>query len=138
MISTRIDLTENRDFSGGLLRDIDRLDNSISNAEFARWRSLQDIMTNEEYNLLRRMESMFGMRTHYSEAYNVFRKDEVGFFSNLREYCARCGKYIFPWYRHYRELCKECDDIINHSKIPWKPTHQAFIRDDAKDILQMR
>lgn len=138
MISNKIDLTENRDFSGGTGR-ITPIDTSISTADFNRLRHLQNNMSINEFYLLEKHDKIFGPRGHYSDVLNVFQDDEK-YFLSMRDKCPRCGKYIaLPWKRTFRELCDSCDEIVDHPRVAWKEKPWVSFRfNDAREIFQLR
>ena len=42
-----------------------------------------------------------------------------------------------PWNDH-GGICKDCDDRVEHSRIPWKPENRASFRNATMDIFSMR
>lgn len=140
MISSKIDLTENRDFSGGLGRLSDFIMNtSLSSEEFNRVRALQDSMSNEDYRLLEQFEKIFGKIHQDNDFYNVFKSDEYKIRYEKSTCCARCGKWLFPWLRKSNmNTCPDCDEIID-GRLPWKRQQDSWDREiDDRDILNMR
>lgn len=143
MISAKVDLTENRDF-GEVRRDIEHVFDDVtfmSNEEFNRIRTLKDIMSTDDYNLLKKYEGFFGQRLHLSDAYNIFKQKDEEFLNNMNTVCARCGKFLLPWKRRGdMSLCKECDDALD-DRIPWISKHKlvSFTNaSDDRDVLQLR
>lgn len=142
MISSRIDLTENRDFSGGLGRLSDFIMNtSLSPEDFNRVRALQNSMSTEEFYLLEQFEKIFGKIHQDNDFYNVFKfkNDEHKFRYERSSYCARCGKWLFPWLRKTdMNTCPDCDEIMD-GRLPWKRQQDSWNREiDDRDILNMR
>lgn len=129
MLSRNIDLTENRDFSGGriefthLLRSID-LD--------------AEVMSTDEYEVIVWWEGIFGRRRHSNEKDRVFDKEEK-YLNGWRGKCERCGKPLrCPWKRVYG-LCIECNDAMEKSRIPWIEHYgQQSSSDRTMDIFHMR
>ena len=114
MVAGNIDLTENRDFRGGRFQ-IPEMDIPLE-----LWD--EDIMTSEDYEKIRRWESIFGKKRHTNGKYRIF--GITPFVKNLESRCCRCGKeFKIPWERERRELCKRCSDEVEHDnqylKFPW-------------------
>ena len=90
MISTNIDLTGNRDFS----RD--------------RFQWL--IQSMDMLHTLSAKEKIFGRTRH--ESLDVFRKSDDAWAEEMRTHCQRCGKELrIPWKRN-RDVCEECNSIL--------------------------
>lgn len=132
-VSAKVDLTENRDFSGVETNNISfRLINNLFDV---------DTMTNTEWKILKEIESIFGRRIHKNEAEKIFELESKinEKFLNL---CQRCGKELkSPWKRVY-DLCPECDKALYESingKIPWKEQDTGFRNNnDDRDVLTLR
>ena len=112
MISPRIDLTENRDFSGRFL-EFSQMDTEIPDFIF------YEKMTPEEMDKFIFLEKFFGQSTHHTERYKIFNQEKK-FEEEVRTHCARCGKEIrAPWKKIY-DLCPECDKEMEIRGVPWK------------------
>ena len=131
MLPRNIDLTANRDFSGGgrinftgLLRTID-LD--------------AEAMSTDEYEVICWWEGIFGRKRHYNEKNKVFDEDRK-YYERWRDTCVRCGKPLrCPWKRA-GELCVDCAEVLDTSRLPWIEYYgqQAWERDRTMDIFSMR
>jgi hypothetical protein len=116
MISSRIDLTEHRDFSGG--NDIIIMMDTPIEIPMDEYR----LMTNEEYEKLIRWEGIFGRRRHYTETSEAFGKVPNDPFRSS-DHCYKCGKiFRLPWDNVYGR-CRKCAEEPNesgyHSRLPW-------------------
>lgn len=130
MISDRVDLTENGDFSGG---------NRFGADEGLVLPRLGLNMTMDEYNALLEYERFFGRKYHESEHHEMFDHDRY-IRKKVDSRCYRCGKEIrTPWSSQYG-LCKECasdmddeyDSNVVYSRRGWSvkiPWGNALMRD---------
>lgn len=105
--SEKIDLTENRDFSSFGNIDVG-FDEAISMRDFYDRKELMEKnkLTFEEYERLRRIESIFGMSRHYNEKNEIF---EVKADYSDKGHCLRRGKEIRAPWKNYFGLCEECN-----------------------------
>lgn len=131
MLPRNIDLTENRDFSGGGEIFMDTII-EIPLSEY-------QLMTCDEYEKLRWWEGIFGRKRHYTEKDQVF--DVEGKYVNKwKHHCYRCGELIrIPWL-NFNSVCHKCNDILkNGGRIPWKEqkTFGTF-RNVAYDLFNRR
>lgn len=122
MLPSNIDLTEHGDFRNRITFT-GQLDIPIE-----LWD--EDIMTSEDYEKIRRWESIFGKRRHINRKRDVF--EITPFKVHLEGHCYRCGKELrLPWKRD-RDLCKECSDYIEHDnwyiKFPWRYNRLSVVR----------
>lgn len=129
MLTGNIDLTENRDFSGGF--QITAMNTPIELSE------ADNIMTTEDYEKIIRRESIFGKKRHTNGKHHIFGR--TTFVKNLESRCYRCGKELkLPWERNRMELCKQCSDKVKHDnqylKFPWN--YISIIRTD--DLFNLR
>ena len=123
MISTNIDLTENRDFS----RD--------------RFQWL--IQSMDMLHSLSTKEKIFGRTRH--ESIDVFRKSDDAWAEEMRTHCQRCGKELrIPWKRN-RDVCEECNSILERdysgSLFPWRRNGEGITessRGNPMDIFRMK
>lgn len=137
MLSRKVDLTENREFSGGnsininrdIAVDVDRL-------------FINSAMSTEDYEKLVQYEKFFGRKRHFTDALEVFENNKK-YSEELRTHCHKCGNELrIPW-KTYFGLCKKCNDHestfthTNKRKYPWTFEQQVSDR-DARDILYMR
>jgi len=133
MLPSNIDLTENRDFSGGNFIFFDT-PIEIPMDEF-------HLMTPDEYDHLMWWEGIFGRRRHYTEKSKIF-DVEKRFESHWNQHCLRCGVVLrIPWKTHYG-LCKKCDDIValeeGGTRIPWKRRNEGGHRDPKYNLFNSR
>lgn len=123
MISPKIDLTENREFSGGH-SSIMEMDTPIPDFMF------YEKMTPEQMDKFLFREKYFGKFTHYNERYKIF-DGERKWKEKVRTHCERCGKEIkAPWTKRFG-LCPECDDIMENSGVPWKDRYKTTPNDES-------
>lgn len=110
MLSPKIDLTEQRDFSGGV--------GSFTDSEVPE--DVYDgLMTCEQYDRLCRWESIFGKRRHENQKRRIF----PVILSRYNTKCTCCGKELrAPWMRFSNNgLCQDCEKESRYnSRIPWK------------------
>ena len=115
MISINIDLTENRDFSRvrfqWLIQNVGPIENGPT-------------MSTDMYRSLSAKEKLFGIARH--ESIDIFRKSDEAWAEEMRTHCQRCGKELrIPWKRN-RDVCEECNSILERdysgSVFPWKRT----------------
>ena len=121
MLSTKIDLTERNDFSGG---DGPLMDSPIPPEVY------YGEMTIEQFNRLHRWEEIFGKMHHDNERYDVF----PTFPFHEKVICYRCGKEIkIPW-KFHTTICENCR---NEKEIPWR---ERFIvsRNTAYNLFNSR
>ena len=109
MISTNIDLTENRDFS---------------RVHFQWLMQNGPTISTDKYHSLSAKEKLFGIARH--ESIDIFRKSDEAWAEEMRTHCQRCGKELrIPWKRN-RDVCEECNSILERdysgSVFPWKRT----------------
>lgn len=134
MISTNIDLTENRDFSRvrfqWLIQNVRPIENGPT-------------MSMDMYRSLSAKEKIFGRTRH--ESIDVFRKSDDAWAEEMRTHCQRCGKELrIPWKRK-RDVCEECNSILERdysgSVFPWRRTVEGNTessRDNPMDIFLMK
>ena len=134
MISTNIDLTENRDFSRvnfqWLMQSVRPIENGPT-------------MSTDMYRSLSAKEKLFGIARH--ESIDVFRKSDDAWAEEMRTHCQRCGKELrIPWKRN-NGVCEECNSIIEKeysgSVFPWRLNGEGITessRDNPMDIFYMK
>ena len=128
MISTNIDLTENRDFSRVHFQWLMQNDPTIST---------------DKYHSLSAKEKLFGIARH--ESIDVFRKSDDEWAEEMRTHCQRCGKELrIPWKRN-RDVCEECNSILERdysgSVFPWRRNGEGITessRSNPMDIFHMK
>lgn len=135
MLSPKIDLTLNREFTSG---EIDvNVSNSVRYVEIDLITN-DEAMTVDEYAHIFRFETLFGKRRHKNEKNTVFDK-EKRYINELETHCQRCGKELrLPWNGiMYFDLCRECNEAVNESlgKIPWKRDGVGLSHRNIKDDL---
>lgn len=140
MLSQRVDLTENNDFSSRNLSDflinVDIV-NDVANHHSPN-------MSTNMFDEIQKYGEVFGRKYHYNEVIDVFFNDDERFYRENRDICQRCGKYIrVPW-KNFNNLCDVCDSIVDNEqyymdlKIPWKTLPVTNIRDTARELFNMR
>lgn len=120
MISTNIDLTENRDFI----------------SHHVQWLI-------QSMDSLSAKEKLFGIARH--ESIDLFRKSDDVWAEEMRTHCQRCGKELrIPWKRN-KGVCEACNNILERdysgSVFPWKRTVEGITqssRDNPMDIFHMK
>ena len=134
MISTNIDLTENRDFSRvrfqWLIQNVRPIENGPT-------------MSTDMYRSLSAKEKLFGIARHKS--IDIFRKSDEAWAEEMRTHCQRCGKELrIPWKRN-RDVCEECNSILERdysgSVFPWRRTVEGNtqpLRSNPMDIFHMK
>ena len=134
MISTNIDLTENRDFSRvnfqWLMQSVRPIENGPT-------------MSTDMYHSLSAKEKLFGIARH--ESIDVFRKSDEAWAEEMRTHCQRCGKELrIPWKRN-NGVCEECNSILEKeysgSVFPWRLNGEGITessRDNPMDIFYMK
>ena len=134
MISTNIDLTENRDFSRAhfqwLIQNVRPIENGPT-------------MSTDMYRSLSAKEKLFGIARH--ESIDIFRKSDEAWAEEMRTHCQRCGKELrIPWKRN-NGVCEECNSIIEKeysgSVFPWRLNGEGITessRDNPMDIFYMK
>ena len=121
MLSSKVDLTENRTFSTNHSARIVEIDRDIMRE--AKSISENDATTNDLYDKLVEKEEMFGRTRHYTEKLDVFKKEET--VIGICDACRRKGRipwkcdcfyfessykasnYSFPWNVYNPELSME-------------------------------
>ena len=134
MISTNIDLTENRDFSRvnfqWLIQNVGPIENGPT-------------MSMDMYRSLSAKEKLFGIARH--ESIDIFSKSDDAWAEEMRTHCQRCGKELrIPWKRN-RDVCEECNSILEKeysgSVFPWRRNGEGITqssRDNPMDIFHMK
>ena len=134
MISTNIDLTENRDFSRvnfqWLMQSVRPIENGPT-------------MSTDMYRSLSAKEKLFGIARH--ESIDIFRKSDEAWAEEMRTHCQRCGKELrIPWKRN-NGVCEECNSILEKeysgSVFPWRRNGEGITessRDNPMDIFYMK
>ena len=129
MIPPEIDLTENRDFRG-------ESEFTWISGHFPTGMLYWELMSRDQFELVHRYESIFGRKSHHSERYQVFSKDDKTFAEECRWHCERCGVSIrLPW-KNINGVCPKCHDILE-GRIPWKEKY-AQIRNREENIFDLR
>ena len=134
-----IDLTENRQFSGGnaLITEF-RLP---SNDFFERYDG--EHLSSNEFDALINFEKIFGKHRHPNLKLRAFyRSEDDAFIERVRYKCCRCGKEIRdPWNKVY-SLCRECHNSMGYErqeeKIPWKRFGQINFGNRTMDVFNLR
>ena len=112
MLSQKVDLTENSEFSGG--NEI-FMDTPIE-ISFDEYQA----MTHDEYERLMWWEGIFGRKRHYTQRSEIF--DDVGrYYNKWKDHCHKCGEEIrIPWL-NFGGVCKHCNSLLEKTKtFPWK------------------
>ena len=134
MISTNIDLTENRDFSRvnfqWLMQSVRPIENGPT-------------MSTDMYRSLSAKEKLFGIARH--ESIDIFRKSDEAWAEDMRTHCQRCGKELrIPWKRN-NGVCEECNSILEKeysgSVFPWRLNGEGITessRGNPMDIFYMK
>ena len=134
MISTNIDLTENRDFSRvrfqWLMQNVRPIENGPT-------------MSTDMYHSLSAKEKLFGIARY--ESIDIFRKSDEEWGEEMRTHCQRCGKELrIPWKRN-NGVCEECNSILEKeysgSVFPWRRNGEGITessRDNPMDIFYMK
>ena len=134
MISTNIDLSENRDFSRvhfqWLMQNVQLRENGPT-------------MFTDMYRSLSAKEKLFGIARH--ESIDIFRKSDKAWAEDMRTHCQRCGKELrIPWKRN-NGVCEECNSILEKeysgSVFPWRRNGEGITessRDNPMDIFHMK
>ena len=134
MISTNIDLTENRDFSRVRFQWL---------MQNVRLRENGPTMSTDMYHSLSAKEKLFGIARH--ESIDIFRKSDDAWAEEMRTHCQRCGKELrIPWKRN-NGLCEECNSILEKeysgSVFTWRRNGEGITqtsRDNPMDIFRMK
>lgn len=147
-MTDRVDLTANRQFSGGGAVITPNVF-SIASDFFSRYDGFG--LTNEEFDYLVWHESIFGVNHHYSRARQIFHPDDDYDYHVHREKnahkCVRCGKEIRAPWRLKGELCEECDEVISAGPMtnfegthgePWEPQNGWEPADVRRDLFDLR
>ena len=134
MISTNIDLTENRDFSRvhfqWLMQNVRPIENGPT-------------MSTDMYRSLSAKEKLFGIARY--ESIDIFHKSDEAWAEEMRTHCQRCGKELrIPWKRN-NGVCEECNSILEKEYsggvFPWRRTVEGITqssRDNPMDIFYMK
>ena len=134
MISTNIDLTENRDFSRAhfqwLMQNVRLIENGPT-------------MSTDMYHSLSAKEKLFGIARH--ESIDIFCKSYESWAEEMRTHCQRCGNELrIPWKRN-NGVCEECNSILEKeysgSVFPWRRNGEGITessRDNPMDIFHMK
>lgn len=134
MISTNIDLTENREFSRvrfqWLMQNVRHIENGPT-------------MSMDVYRSLSPKEKLFGIARH--ERIDIFRKSDEAWAEEMRTHCQRCGNELrIPWKRNMG-VCEECNSILEReyssSVFPWRRNGEGITensRDNPMDIFHMK
>ena len=134
MISTNIDLTENRDFSRAhfqwLVQNVQLIENGPT-------------MSTDMYHSLSAKEKLFGIARH--ESIDIFRKSDEEWGEEMRTHCQRCGNELrIPWKRN-NGVCEECNSILEKeysgSVFPWRRNGEGITessRGNPMDIFHMK
>lgn len=141
MISRRIDLTENNDFSSTEL-DLSFLNSGVANRALKV--NSMTAMSFDDFKLIAEYEKFFGIKMHSCQAYEIFNSDLSKYRYDMQTHCHRCGAPLIPWNR-YNDLCPECHRIVDEDfkgKFPWNydegKTYFVSRRDDPKEIFNLR
>ena len=132
MLSIKVDLTENRTFSTNHSSRIVEIDKDIMRE--AKSISENDATTNDLYDKLVAKEEMFGRTRHYTEKFDVFKKEEVAI-----SICDVCGrKTRIPW-KCYGGYCDSGYKATNYS-FPWNElyTNLSMARNNPNEIFNLR
>lgn len=132
MLSSKVDLTENRTFSTNHSVRIVEIDMDIMRE--AKSISGNDATTNDLYDKLVEKEEMFGRTRHYTEKLNVFKKEETAI--GICDACRR--KRRIPW------KCDCCyyesyNKTSNYS-FPWNVYNPELLmaRNSPNEIFNLR
>ena len=133
MLSSKVDLTENRTFSTNHSVRIVEIDRDIMRE--AKSISGNDATTNDLYDKLVAKEEMFGRTRHYTEKLDVFKKEEevaIGI-------CDACRRKIrIPW---KCDCCYyESDYKASNYSFPWNElyTNLLMARNNPNEIFNLR
>lgn len=137
-MDSKIDLTEHRDFGNVWeLTDILGSDTPVSSDDVRRIRELRNYMSLSDYEILSKVEGIFGRRVHGTVAPELF----VRLQNIYRTRCAICGRPIYPWYTNITNTCKRCNYNKIEKYIPWKYESLRSIlnrQQDSRDVLRTR
>ena len=134
MISDKIDLTENRDFSGGNIWSID-----IPLPD--DWEDME-IMSYDTWEAIIEREKIFGRRRHINQKDKIFDLYNTKRLNTFKTHCARCGKLIrIPW-DNMGGICRRCDSQVetsSYDRIPWKKFEGTLThRNNPREIFNLR
>ena len=133
MISRKIDLTENRDFSQGKNTafgvHIRQFLNGIADID-------DPFMSEVEYEILEWYETLFGRKRHMNQKAKVFNY-ETRFEEMWKGLCARCGHRLVPWKSERGELCHRCDIEVT-GRVPWKDYYIQRERNIEDRLFNLR
>lgn len=149
ILPANIDLTENRDFGGGGSIGGWAIGNVIPLSPVAfmddTWED-GELITCDQYEYRRRWESIFGVRKHKNQKYEIFdwyerKKNKL----KGTGVCQRCGKEVRAPWKMVDDLCLNCHDYMGRrgwereSRIPWNIKGASLERTNAwRDLFDMR
>ena len=94
-------------------------------------------MTFDQYQTLRRLESIFGKRRHDDNRFIIF--GITSFIEDRECHCDRCGKELrIPWRRPNSGLCQECENILDREYMNNNPPFFPVSRDSSLDIFNLK
>lgn len=136
MLPTNIDLTENRDFSGGNAV-IWQIDIEIPED----WEEIE-ILSSDQWKKICEHEKIFGRKRHVNQKDRIFDWENSNRLNLFKTHCARCGKeFRIPW-DNLGGICRKCDsevEVSNYDRIPWKRFEGTWNpRNDPKEIFNLR
>lgn len=138
-MDSKIDLTEHRDF-GNVWELTDILDTPVSSDDVRRRWELRNYMSLSDYEILSKVEGIFGRRVHGTVAPDLFLRLQ----NTYRTRCAVCGSPIYPWSTNFTNItntCKKCNYNKIEKYIPWKyeSLHSIVNRQrDGRDVLRTK
>ena len=129
MISRKIDLTENQDFSRVHfdIPRIRRLDQEDIDLLFEPVSEFEKFIKHENF---------FGRRTHKNQKESVFNYEQKH-KEEWRTKCARCGERIIPW-DDYGNICHKCDIELEPHEVPWKKYYIPTENHSFSDLFDLR
>lgn len=131
MLSTKVDLTENQDFSGGSSTFMDT-PIEVSYDDFK-------LMTYDQYERLIWWEGIFGRKMHRNQKAELFNIEPWPFLDALKSGCQRCGKPLrVPW-KNFRGMCKSCYEKfdLGIQKIPWNESIEGWSNNRGNTIRDL-
>ena len=136
MLPSNIDLTENRDFSGGP-SGIWQLDFVIPED----WEELE-IMSNDQWEKICEHEKIFGRKRHINQKDKIFDWQNSNRLNLFKRCCACWGKeFRIPW-DNIGGICRKCGsevEMSDYDRIPWRMFEGVWLRrDDPKEIFNLR
>lgn len=132
MLSSKVDLTENRTFSTNHSPRIVEIDRDIMRE--VKSISENDKIANDLYDKLVAKEEMFGRTRHYTEKLKVFKKEETAI-----GICDACGqKTRMPW-KCCGGYCESDYKVSNYS-FPWNVYNPelSMARNSPNEIFNLR